>query len=130
MPKPTPTQLLALSGLRDQLALGGKPLDAQSPFWRPLRASKWLSEDGRLTPEGVEAANRYQAIPLICRHCETTIATYVAELGVTKELRRVCRTCGSERQRFVVDGSGFEAVGLTVSEAIERLPPSRSSRLR
>jgi len=110
--KPTPPQLLALRGLADQLALGGKPVEATSPFWGPLRRRKWLSDDGRLSPEGVEAAERYRTVLLTCRHCDSTIASYVARRGVTKVLRRACRVCGSESQRFVVsDSLGYEVTG-------------------
>jgi len=109
--KPTPRQLLALTGLRDQLAMGGKPVNAQSPFWGPLRRRKWLTDEGRLNPEGERVAGRYRTVALTCRHCDTTIASYVAELGVTKVLRRQCSVCGSERQPFVVDGSDYEVTG-------------------
>lgn len=109
--KPTPPQLLALSGLYAQLALGGKAVNAASPFWGPLRRRKWLSDDGRLSPEGEAAVERYRTVALTCRHCESTIASYVAERGVTKVLRRRCSVCGSERQPFVVDGTGYEVVG-------------------
>lgn len=109
--KPTPSQLLALSGLRDSLALGGEPVNAYSPFWRPLRRLGWLTDDGRLSPEGEGVADRYRSVMLTCHHCETTIAIYIAEQGKTKTLRRRCRVCGSERQRFVVDGSTYAVVG-------------------
>lgn len=110
--KPTPPQLLALSGLHAQLALGaGKPINAFSPFWGPLRRRKWLSDDGRVTAEGEAMLERYRAVALTCRHCQTNLASYVAERGVTKVLRRRCSVCGSERQPFVVDGSDYEVVG-------------------
>ncbi len=111
MPKPTPPQLLALSGLHSQLGLGGKPVNAQSPFWGPLRRRKWLSEDGRLSPEGEAAVERYRTVALVCRHCQSTISSYVAERGRTKTLQRRCRICGSERQHFWVDSSDYEVVG-------------------
>lgn len=109
--KPTPPQLLALSGLHDQLALAGKPINPRSPFWGPLRRRNWLSDDGRVSPEGKAVLDRYRTVALACHHCETNLASYVAERGVTKVLRRRCSVCGSERQRFVVDGSNYEVVG-------------------
>ncbi|MEE8384460.1 MAG: hypothetical protein V3S01_00900 [Dehalococcoidia bacterium] len=109
--KPTPPQLLALDGLHSTLALGGKPVSVISPFWLPLWRAGWLTCEGVLSSVGEAAIERYRTVALTCRHCQTTLASYVAERGVTKVLRRRCSVCGSERQPFVVDGSDYEVTG-------------------
>ena len=112
--KPTPPQLRALSGLHSTLALGGCPVHANLLLlfpWGPLRRRKWLSDDGRVSPEGEAVLERYRTVAITCRHCRTNFASYVAERGVNKVLHRVCPVCGSERQPFVVDGTDDEVVG-------------------
>lgn len=108
--KPTPRQLLALRGLRDTLALGGKAVNAFSPFWAPLRRRNWVALDGTLTGDGEMVANNYQTVILTCHFCDSRVAEYVAEIGVEKTLNRTCRVCGT-RQRFVVKGDTYEVVG-------------------
>lgn len=111
--KPTPSQLLALRCLRDTLALSGGGLNIRSPARGRLRRCNWLSDDGRVSLEGEAVLERYRTVILTCRHCQTTLTSYVAEWGVTKVLRRVCSTCGSERQRFEVTGAErYEVVGV------------------
>lgn len=108
--KPTSSQLLSLRGLRDQLALGGKVVNAHSPFWSPFRRRHWVSDDGRVTPAGETVLRRYVSVMLRCDFCETRVADYVAELGVRKVLRRKCPCCDLQRA-YVVTGSDYEVTG-------------------
>jgi hypothetical protein len=85
--------------------VGGKPVNAFSPYWRSLRLSKWVSDEGTVTAEGDAAAHKYMTVRLTCCFCDRQVAEYVAALGVTKTLFRKCPCCDFP-QKFVVASHG------------------------
>jgi len=101
--KPTDNELFELNRCECVRAAHGHGIDYSSVRGRVrahLLRNHWVTHVAthdthrlEITPAGERVVRMYHTVALTCSFCDWSMGCYVAKRGVTKVLKRKCRTC-------------------------------------